>query len=181
MNGHWVDAPGAELFNALLQSRNDLPLVAEDLGIITEPVIALRKQFKLPGMKILQFAFDSDGLNPYLPHNHSKDSIIYTGTHDNNTTLGWFQALNADQKNRVLNYFAWPGEPVPWPLIKSAMASVGNWAIMPLQDLLVLSAESRMNTPGTVVGNWRWRFEWHQVSDNLAPYLSSLNRIYRRN
>ena len=180
INGHWVEAPGVELFNALLQSRNDLPLIAEDLGIITEEVIALRKRFKLPGMKILQFAFDSDALNPYLPHNHSKDSIIYTGTHDNNTSLGWFQGLNAEQKKRVLNYYSWPGEPMPWPLIKSALASVGSWAIMPMQDLLIQGAEHRMNTPGTTEGNWRWRFEWHQVQENLAPYLNSLNRMYRR-
>lgn len=180
VNGRWVPAPGDDLFNALLQARGELPLIAEDLGVITPDVIELRKKYKLPGMKILQFAFDSDGANPYLPHNHSRDSVVYSGTHDNNTTLGWFQAMNAEQKNHVLNYFAWPGEPMPWPIIKSALASPARWAILPLQDLLVLGAEHRMNVPGTTTGNWRWRFSWHQVGDSLPTYLHSLNRIYHR-
>lgn len=180
INGRWVTSPGESLFNALLQARHDLPLIAEDLGIITPDVIALRKQFKLPGMKILQFAFDSDGANPYLPHNHSRDAVVYSGTHDNNTTLGWFQSLNAEQKNRVLNYLAWPGEPMPWPIIKSALASPSRWAILPMQDLLTLGADHRMNTPGTTEGNWKWRFGWQQVNDNLTTYLNSLNRLYNR-
>lgn len=180
INGRWVTSPGAALLNALLQIRSDLPLVAEDLGIITPDVIALRKQFKLPGMKILQFAFDSDGTNPYLPHHHSRGAVVYTGTHDNDTTLGWFQALNAEQKNRVLNYLAWPGEAMPWPLIKSALASPARWALLPLQDLLALDSTHRMNTPGTTTGNWRWRFDWTQMDERLPSYLHSLNRLYNR-
>jgi 4-alpha-glucanotransferase len=180
INGQWVPSPGAELFQALQQSRGDLPLIAEDLGIITPDVTALRHQFKLPGMKILQFAFDSDGANPYLPHNHSRNSVVYSGTHDNNTTLGWFRQLGAEQQNRVRNYFAWPGEPMPWPIIKSALASPARWAILPLQDPLELGEKQRMNTPGTSENNWQWRFDWHQISDELTRYLHSLNRIYDR-
>src|SRR5690606_9615606 len=134
------------------------PLVAEDLGIITADVTALRRQYGLPGMKILQFAFDSDGANPYLPHQHTRNAVVYTGTHDNNTTLGWHNALSEEIQQRIADYYAHPQEAMPWPLIRSALASPARWAIVPLQDLLTLDADHRMNTPGTTEGNWRWRF-----------------------
>lgn len=180
INGHWVDAPGEQLFEQLLKERGNLPLVAEDLGIITDEVVALRKRFNLLGMKILHFAFDSDGFNPYLPHNHTHDSIIYTGTHDNNTTVGWYQELSPEIKDRVMDYFSQPSEAMPWPLIKSALASPANWALVPLQDLLELGAEHRMNTPGTVENNWQWQFQWSQVPEDLAQRLSHLNHLYLR-
>ena len=180
INGCWVDAPGEELFKHLLDHRGNLPLVAEDLGIITDQVVRLRKQFHLPGMKILHFAFDSDGLNPYLPHNHRHDSIIYTGTHDNNTTMGWYNELNPVIRQRVMEYLAEPAEPMPWPLIKCALASPANWAIVPFQDLLELGAEHRMNTPGTVDNNWNWQFQWQQVGEHLAHHLNHLNQLYHR-
>ncbi|HVL01291.1 MAG TPA: 4-alpha-glucanotransferase [Dongiaceae bacterium] len=180
INGTWVPAPGDALFASLQKAHPDLPLIAEDLGLITPDVIELRRKYKLPGMKILQFAFDSDGANPYLPHNHSLNSVVYSGTHDNNTTLGWFQALNDDIKRRILEYYAQPNEPMPWPIIKSTLASPGRWAILPLQDLLALGTEHRMNVPGTTADNWRWRFDWQQVDANLAPHLNNLNRLYYR-
>lgn len=180
VNGRWMEAPGDELFELLRKTRPHLPLIAEDLGIITPDVVALRKKFSLPGMKILQFAFDSDGANPYLPHQHSRDSVVYTGTHDNNTTVGWYRQLDDGIRERISQYYAYPQEPMPWPLIRSALASPARWAIVPLQDLLALGAEHRMNTPGTTEGNWRWRFQWHQIEAELANRLRTMNRLYHR-
>ncbi len=180
IKGRWVPSPGDDLFKALLAERSELPLIAEDLGIITNDVIALRKKYGLPGMKILQFAFDSDGQNPYLPHNHSRDTVIYTGTHDNNTTVGWYRHLEDATKDRINQYFAHPAEPMPWPLIKSALASPARWAMMPFQDLLELDEQHRMNTPGTTEGNWRWRFDWTDVDEGLAARMQALNHLYAR-
>jgi len=178
--GHWVPGPGAELFEALGQSLGDLPLVAEDLGVITPAVDALRVQFALPGMKVLQFAFDGSPHNPYLPHMHAQDFVVYTGTHDNDTTAGWFAALDAATQARVLDYLGLPGEPMPWPLVRCALASVARLAMIPMQDLLGLGAEHRMNTPGTTSDNWRWRFEWSQVDGGLAARVRGLLGTYGR-
>jgi 4-alpha-glucanotransferase len=181
INGHWVEAPGDELFEALHQEFDPLPLVAEDLGTITPEVEALRKKYALPGMKILQFAFGGDADNPYLPHNQTVDSVVYTGTHDNDTTLGWYDALPAETRNHVDDYLGYPAEAMPWPLIRTALASVACLAIVPMQDLLKLDGAHRMNTPGTQAGdNWRWRFEWGQVDTDLAPQLRALVRQYGR-
>lgn len=180
INGQWIPSPGNQLLNALVDERKELPLIAEDLGIITDDVIALRKKHHLPGMKILQFAFDSDGNNPYLPHNHTRDTVIYTGTHDNNTTVGWYKHLSPAIKQRIHNYYAEPAEAMPWPLIKSALASPARWAMLPFQDLLELDEQHRMNTPGTTEGNWNWRFEWHQIRPELASKMKALNELYNR-
>ncbi len=180
INGHWVNSPGEALLQAVLKQRKDLPLVAEDLGIITEDVTLLRQHFQLPGMRILQFAFDSDNKNPYLPHNHTLDTVIYTGTHDNNTTLGWFKHLSPAVAKKLNDYLAWPSEPMPWPLIKLAMASPARWAMMPLQDLLMLDEAHRMNTPGTIDGNWQWQFQWDQFPEDLAAKVKALTDLYNR-
>jgi len=180
INGHWVPSPGEELFQALLAEHSELPLIAEDLGIITDDVVALRKKYGLPGMKILHFAFDNDGHNPYLPHNHTRDTVIYTGTHDNNTTVGWYNQLSDHVRQRVQEYLAHPAEAMPWPLIKSALASPASWAMLPFQDLLALDEQHRMNTPGTTEGNWQWRFQWPQVDAGLAPKMRALNELYAR-
>lgn len=180
INGHWHKVPGKKLFKRLTEDHSHLPIIAEDLGLITPDVIALRDSFKLPGMKILQFAFDSDNQNPYLPHNHVKNCVVYTGTHDNNTSLGWYQALSAHEKERIAHYLGNPQEDMPWPLIRSALASVADLAIVPLQDLLALDATHRMNTPGTTEGNWLWRFEWNQLATTVSTHCRQLNLLYGR-
>ncbi len=178
--GRWVQVPGDALFDALQKKFNTLPLVAEDLGIITPEVDALREKYHLPGMKILQFAFDGGPANPYLPHNHKKDSVVYTGTHDNNTTLGWFQELSYPAQNYIMEYLAKPLESMPLPLIRSALASVACLAIIPMQDALKLDAEHRMNLPGTSQGNWGWRYTWDQTPDDLAAGLRRMVEMYGR-
>lgn len=180
INGQWVNNPGKELFQKLEESFGKLPIIAEDLGIIDEDVEDLRDSNNLPGMKILHFAFDSDSYNPYLPHNHPLDSVVYTGTHDNDTTLGWWNQLNQQTKDKVQSYYSWPSEKFPWPIIKSALASVANTAIVPMQDALCLGSEARMNIPGTTTDNWQWRFNWGEIHSDLSGYLLELNNLYSR-
>jgi 4-alpha-glucanotransferase len=173
IEGEWVKAPGTALFKSLEQSNINLPLVAEDLGIITDKVKALRDQFGLPGMKILQFAFDGNPDNSYLPHNHIENCVVYTGTHDNNTTLGWFQEQTNQQY--ICEYLNTTPDKMPWALIEAVFASKANWAIIPMQDILSLDANHRMNTPGIATGNWRWRFNWSQLSPEINNKLRGLS------
>lgn len=180
INGRWVAAPGAALFARLAEEFGDLPLVAEDLGTITPEVEAMRLRFGLPGMKILQFAFDGNPDNPYLPHNHEPLSVVYTGTHDNDTTLGWYEARDQDAKQAVLDYLGNPPDPMPWPVIRAAFASVARLAIVPFQDILALGSEHRMNMPGTTEGNWEWKFDWHEVPDSLPAHIHELLYRYAR-
>lgn len=180
MNGHWVTGPGEALFNSLQKQFPDLPLIAEDLGIITAEVDALRKQFGMPGMKILQFAFGGGADNPYLSHNHTEDSIVYTGTHDNDTTLGWYQSLPPEVQADVSAYLGQPDEEMPWSLIRAAYRSVAQVAIVPMQDVLALGSDDRMNIPGTAEGNWTWRFDWAQVDKGLPARLKDLAQSYGR-
>lgn len=180
INGRWVKAPGDALFAVLRQRFDPLPVVAEDLGIITAEVEELRRKYALPGMKILQFAFDGGAANPYLPHNHRRNSVVYTGTHDNDTTVGWYQSLNDNVRRSVADYLGEPAEPMPWPLVRAAYASVAKLAMVPLQDVLALDGEHRMNTPGTTEGNWRWRFNWHMVAPDLSQRLRHLAELYGR-
>lgn len=180
INGRWVDAPGAALFARLAEEFGQLPLVAEDLGIITPEVEAMRRQLGLPGMKILQFAFDDGPDNPYLPHNHEPLSVVYTGTHDNDTTVGWYEARDRDAKQAVLDYLGNPPDPMPWPFIRAAFASVSGLAIVPMQDILALGSEHRMNTPGTSAGNWDWQFAWEDVPAGLPGDLHQLLHRYGR-
>ncbi len=166
INGAWVAGPGQEFFDAIEKQYGDaLPLVAEDLGFITEAVHQLRTKAVLPGMKILQFAFDSDSLNPYLPHHHEVQSVVYTGTHDNDTTLGWYQGLSEEVKAKIQAYYGGSEESLPWLLIRSAFSSVSCLAIVPMQDLMGLDSRHRMNVPGTVGDNWGWRFDWSDVNE----------------
>ncbi|MGZ4958343.1 MAG: 4-alpha-glucanotransferase [Methylomonas sp.] len=180
INGKWVRAPGRELLQAIQEVLPALSLVAEDLGIITEEVEALRDDFNLPGMKILQFAFDGHNDNPYLPMNYTQNCVVYTGTHDNDTTLGWFDSLSDFDKQRVYEYLGRPNMPMPHVLIQAAMASIANLAVIPMQDVLMLGAADRMNTPGTIEGNWRWRFDWSQLTGDKVGYLSNLIRMFDR-
>ena len=180
VNGHWVKGPGEKIFQALQAAFEQLPLVAEDLGLITPEVVQLRKQFGLPGMKILQFAFDGSADNPYLPHNHEPLSVVYTGTHDNDTTLGWYQSLPAEQCDKVHRYFGPTAEAMPDLLIRAAFASVAAMAIIPMQDLLGLDGHHRMNMPGVADGNWRWRFVWSQLETATTQRVREWIELYGR-
>ncbi|MET0065874.1 MAG: 4-alpha-glucanotransferase [Candidatus Thiodiazotropha sp.] len=180
VNGHWVEAPGDELFSVLYRKLPDLALIAEDLGVITPEVEALRKAYHLPGMKILQFAFSGEAENPYLPFHHNQESVVYTGTHDNDTTLGWYKSLDDASREFVDEYLGKSLEVMPWPLIRSALASRANLAIIPFQDVLGLDTEHRMNTPGTTQGNWSWRFEWDLIKPDTEERLMRRIRMYGR-
>lgn len=180
INGHWIKAPGEELFDALKERYGELPFVAEDLGIITPEVDALRARYGLPGMKILQFAFGSGPENPYLSHNHEKNTVVYTGTHDNNTTLGWIESSTPELLTEVMDYLGKPAEPMPWPIIRTALASVATLAVIPLQDVLALDGQHRMNTPGTSEGNWEWRFDWDWITDETRRRMAHLIELYGR-
>lgn len=168
IHGTWVKAPGDALLKAIQTELPDITLVAEDLGIITEEVNDLRTRYELPGMKILQFAFDGSADNPYLPENIEFNSVVYTGTHDNDTSLGWYESLNEAQKNHLIAYFEQHriADAMPHALTKLALMTKAKLAVIPMQDILALDGRSRMNTPGTIDHNWQWRFQWSEL---LAP------------
>lgn len=180
INGAWVVAPGKELLSAITKECSSISLVAEDLGIITEEVDALRDEFNLPGMKILHFAFDGNPDNFYLPHNHDKNSVVYTGTHDNDTTLGWFDSLSDHDRQYIYEYLGSSTVPMPYLMMGVALSSVANLAIIPMQDILCLGSEDRMNIPGTIEGNWTWRFSWGQLSGEKARRLAHLVKMFGR-
>lgn len=180
INGEWVKAPGHKLLNAIKKALGEIPLVAEDLGIITKEVDELRNSFNLPGMKILQFAFGDDATNPYLPHNYESNSVVYTGTHDNDTTLGWYHSLNDDERHHVYQALGVPAIQMPQALMQAAFASVANMAIVPMQDILELGSADRMNVPGTTEGNWQWRFSWEQLTESKINYLTRLIKLFGR-
>lgn len=181
INGSWEPVPGTALFNRLRQELGeDLPLIAEDLGIITPEVEALRDGFGLPGMKILHFAFGGDADNPYLPHNLTRDCVVYTGTHDNDTSLGWWKSLAKAERDRVREYLGHGGREMPWDLIRLAQASVAQLCILPLQDLLGLGADARMNVPGLATGNWGWRYRPGDLKPEIAERIARLTAVYGR-
>ena len=180
VNGKWVKVPGEALFDAFLKKFGRLPLVAEDLGLITPEVNRLRDRYGLAGMAVLQFAFEGGATNPYLPHNIEANRIVYTGTHDNDTTLGWFESLSEETRQRVLEYLGHGRETMPWPLIRAALMSVGRWAVIPMQDLLGLGRGYRMNMPGTGNGNWEWKFAWSDVPKDLAARTKRMVELYGR-
>jgi len=180
INGRWVKGPGEALFNTLRFALGNLPIIAEDLGVITSEVEALRDQFGFPGMKILQFAFGSGPENPYLPHNHVRPCVVYTGTHDNDTTLGWFESLKAKEQKALLAYLDRDREDIVWQMIKCALASVAAYSIIPMQDLLALPSSGRMNVPGVAGGNWSWRCPADAFSAKLASKLAHITELYGR-
>ena len=188
INGKWVKAPGEKLLQALRDGiGDDLPLIAEDLGVITDDVVALRDSFNLPGMKILQFAFahndegELDADNTYLPHNVGYNSVIYTGTHDNNTTCGWYSELQDADKDLVRRYLECPDDQVPWQMIRHAMMTNARYAVIPMQDLLMLGSESRMNTPATCgSSNWSWKMRKGEMEMANWPRLHYLIILYGR-
>ncbi|NOT13642.1 MAG: 4-alpha-glucanotransferase [Methylococcaceae bacterium] len=180
VNGYWVKAPGKALLEAIKMALGSIPLVAEDLGIITPDVEELRDDFNLPGMKILQFAFGGNADNPYLPDHYVKNCVVYTGTHDNDTTIGWLQKLSDHERKYIYDYLGSPSLSLHCALIHAALASVANLAIIPMQDILELGSEHRMNTPGTTTGNWIWRFHWDQLTHERAARLGHLVGLFNR-
>jgi 4-alpha-glucanotransferase len=178
--GAWHLTPGEDLLRLLMDEFGDLPLVAEDLGLITDDVVALRKGFGLAGMRVLQFAFSGESDNPHLPHMHEHDSVVYTGTHDNDTSLGWYRGLDEDTRRRVDSMLRVAPGSMPEALIREALGSVAQLAVVPAQDLLALGSEARLNTPGTASGNWSWRLPAGALTPELARHYATLNGMYGR-
>jgi len=190
--GQWVAAPGKELFTAIRKALGEIPIIAEDLGVITPDVVALREGFGFPGMRILQFGFGSDTKNIDLPHNYVSNVVAYTGTHDNDTTVGWFQSVAGEGSTRTpeqikreqkfcLDYLNSDGREIHWDFIRGVWASVANTAIVPLQDLLGLGMEARMNLPNSTTGNWSWRYRSDALTSESAVRLKRLTELYGRN
>jgi 4-alpha-glucanotransferase len=186
VDGQWRIGPGKPLFTALTQAlaaehgRAGLRIIAEDLGIITPEVTALREAVGLPGMRVLQFAFDGHSDNPYLPHNYEANTVVYSGTHDNDTSWGWWKSLAANDQDYVRRYLGICGEFSEWDLIRAASSSVAALSIVPMQDVLGLASNCRMNQPGLSEGSWEWRFCWHQVAPWHAERLAELARLHGR-
>lgn len=189
--GQWLPTPGNALLAALRRDVPDLPLVAEDLGEITPAVEALRRRFALPGMHVLQFAFDGNAANPHLPHMHAPDGVVYTGTHDNDTVMGWWTADPAADPARTAaavrherdfarRYLHTDGHEMHWTLIRTALASVADTVLIPVQDVLGLGSEARMNRPGQAQGNWAFRFTWDQLTPAMVRRLRELVRLFER-
>jgi len=183
VNGRWEKGPGLGFFRAMGSVLDGLQIIAEDLGIITPDVIALRDALGFPGMKILQFAFDSDAANLYLPHNfETSNCVVYTGTHDNNTTLGWYLSpeVDAGSKERARRYANSDGSEIHWDFIRLAMASTARLCVIPMQDVLGFGEDCRMNLPGTAQGNWRWRCAERFIDAGVARRLADETRFYGR-
>ena len=172
--GTWKPAPGKALFAAIARELGPLPIVAEDLGLITPDVVELRETCGFPGMKILQFAFGGDGNHEFLPHTYARDTVVYTGTHDNETARGWWHNASDRHKHFAGVYLGCHSEDVHWRMLMAASNSVANLAVFPLQDVLGLDGSHRMNLPGTLDGNWRWRFDWPMIPDDMAKRLGEV-------
>jgi len=183
VKGRWVKAPGEKLFKSIIKHLGDVPILAEDLGVITPEVEALRDKFNFPGMKILQFAFGTDMETKFLPHNFISNCVVLTGSHDNDTTRSYFEKVKKEEYHIYehaqvyLNYY---GDDIVNELIRMAYASVANIVIIPIQDVLNLGGEARMNFPSRLGGNWAWRFTWEQMNENIAPHYKGLSVLYER-
>ncbi|WP_066900002.1 4-alpha-glucanotransferase [Streptobacillus notomytis] len=181
INGKWEKGPGIDLFNAIKKSLGEINIIAEDLGILTDEVVKLKENAGFPGMKILQFAFDKDPENEYLPHNYEKNTVVYTGTHDNDTTNSWYFKLNDEQKGEVRDYLNVSDDSyIVYSMIRLALRSVAETAIIPMQDYLNLGEFARINTPGLASGNWQWRLNGWELNDDLATTIAHLTEIYGR-
>ena len=178
--GRWVKGPGIAFFQALERHMGRIPLIAEDLGLIDNSVVELREAAGLPGMRVLQFAFGGEADNTHLPHNYTTDSVVYPGTHDNDTTVGWWRSSPPHVRTHVQRYFRVSGDHIHWDLITAAFASVGQVAIVAMQDVLGLGSEARMNTPAEPEGNWGWRLGADQFHEDLARRLRELAELYGR-
>lgn len=198
INGRWVKGPGKALFQAIERALaapptpqkdvlpplrgegNILPIIAEDLGVITPEVEALRDAFKFPGMRVLQFAFVADTSDNFLPHNYVRNTVAYVGTHDNDTTVGWFEKLDAMTRRQVLDYTGTNGDGINWDMIRLLMMSVANTVVVTLQDVMSLGSDARMNYPGRADGNWTWRFTWDKLTDEMQSRLKHMTATYGR-
>ncbi|MBF0265220.1 MAG: 4-alpha-glucanotransferase, partial [Gammaproteobacteria bacterium] len=190
-NGFWQKVPGDALLQSLFAEFNELPLIAEDLGVITDEVLALKDKYNLPGMRVLQFGFDANKYNPHLPHNYKLQDVVYTGTHDNDTTIGWLhsrqyhvkflnQYLGRQIIDECMGCHHFVDESTLLSIIQLAMSSVSFLCVIPMQDILALGSDARMNTPGTTTDNWLWRFNWEQVKPEHLEKIRQLIEIYAR-
>jgi len=181
--GKWIKCPGLELFEAIQKACPDAKIVAEDLGVITDEVNELRAATGLPGMAVLHFAFGGESDNAYLPHNYSRNCVVYSGTHDNDTTLGWYRELDEVSQDHIRCYLGISGDSISWDLIRAAIQSSAHLAIFPVQDLMSLGSDARLNTPGSPAGNWQWRYLPHQMDElenNSASYLCEQLTLFGR-
>ena len=173
--GQWKPGPAEDLFEAIAQAFPQMPIIAEDLGLITPDVLQLRDKFELPGMRVLQFAFGDDDTNLFLPHHYVANTVAYTGTHDNDTTAGWWETAPHHVKKFALEYLGLDGEPIVWAMMRVLSASLAHVVIFPLQDVLCLPSTHRMNFPGHSVGNWEWRFSWEQMQPEQTQELARMS------
>lgn len=181
--GEWINGPGIDFFKAVKKKIKNCKLIAEDLGELTDSVRKLRRDTGLPGMSILQFAFGGEGDNYYLPHNLNSNTVLYPGTHDNDTSLGWYNTVDEKTQDHVRRYFEVSGDNIGWDLIRASYKSVANLAIIPMQDLMSLGSEARFNTPGEAQGNWQWRYQAEQLKSlkgGTSDYLRTLAQLYYR-
>ena len=180
VNGRWLPGPGMALFNAIHAALGPLPLIAEDLGVLSQPVKDLLAASGFPGMAILQFAFAGNASDPFLPHNHRQHSVVYTGTHDNDTTVGWWAAASEHERHHARAYLGTDGHDIAWAMMRAGAASVADTVLHPMQDVLVLPSDCRMNLPGSAAGWWVWRFEWSQVHPWHGQRLADMTRLFGR-
>ena len=181
VHGRWVKGPNDDLFNALRGALGDLPFIAEDLGFITPEVHALRERLRIPGMRVMQFAFGNKGAHVYLPHNFTTNCVVYTGTHDNDTTSGWWKSSATEEERRAVRaYLGESKDGIQWDFIRSAMGSVADLCVIPLQDVLGLGSEARMNVPSKAGGNWSWRYPSGALTAELAQRLAALVEVTDR-
>ena len=179
-HGRWVKGPGHDFFHAIKNQLGELPIIAEDLGVITDGVIDIRDSFNLPGMKIFQFSFASDPDDDFLPHNYPRNCFAYTGSHDNDTVVGWYQSATERERDFCRRYLARSGNNIAWSLIQVLWQSVANWALAPMQDFLSLGSWARMNYPGNASGNWGWRMHPNAIDSQLTNRIYELNYLYGR-
>jgi 4-alpha-glucanotransferase len=180
VKGRWVEGPKEKLFKSVQKKLGTLPIIAEDLGVITPEVTELRRQFEFPGMKVLQFAFGGGPDNPFLPHRYQPNSVVYTGTHDNDTTRGWYESATDHERVFAAKYCGCNPADVPFGLMRIASRSVADLSIVPFQDVLDLGTEGRMNYPGKALGNWEWRFSWDQVGPEHALRMYEISALCGR-
>ncbi len=178
--GNWVRGPGSDFFDAIRSALGpDLPIIAEDLGFITQHVVDLRDQYNFPGMKVLQFAF-SGPENPFLPHSYQRNCVVYTGTHDNDTACGWYKSAKENEKLFVRQYLGVDGSDIAWDLIRASWKSTGVFAIAPMQDTLSLDSKARFNYPSRLGGNWEWRVTESQLTGDIQGRLREVCWLYQR-